>query len=40
MNSDRRKTVLIGRNGVKEIPELSLSDDENEKFRASAALPD
>lgn len=31
---------IIGRNGVKEVLELSLTDDEKEKFRASAAFLD
>lgn len=31
---------IIGRNGVKEILELSLTDEETEKFRASAAILD
>lgn len=31
---------IIGRNGVKEILELSLTDEETEKFRSSAAILD
>jgi L-lactate dehydrogenase len=31
---------IIGRNGVKEVLELSLTDEEMEKFRASAKILD
>ena len=31
---------IIGRNGVKEVLELSLTDEEKEKFRSSAAILD
>ena len=31
---------IIGRNGVKEVLELSLTEDEKEKFRSSAKILD